>query len=433
MKRSPKGLKISFSSQSLTHFGGLHLLQRFFLKINLRVLMNQHLRFSQRNNRYSIAEEMLALLYPMILGLSRIESTQLLKHNGVFQYLTGLPAYPNPTTLRRFLLRMAPRALPRFRRLHDRLLGMMAIKPKSPHRMIFDLDSTVLTLYGRQELAAVGYNPMKKGRKSYHPLLCFNGLTKDFWQGELRPGDTHTSSGVIELLRETFAKLPKSVQVVIIRGDKGFFDHKTIEFLESHRAHFVIVARLSRPIKARLSSLSYTVYRSGLEEAEFFYQPAQWAKPYRFIVIRRPIPEEPSEQLTLFSMGSYSYQVFVTDLKMKPLNVWRFYNLRAAVELIIKELKADYPLAKIPTRYFAANEAYFHLLLFAYNLVNWFKRFCLPPSAQSWTLKNLRAQMLFVPGELVRTHNKPVLKFPANYWYKDNIAYAMKQLKALKI
>jgi hypothetical protein len=55
--------------------------------------------------------------------------------------------------------------------------------------MIFDLDSTVLTLYGRQELAAVGYNPMKKGRKSYHPLLCFDGLRKDYWQGELRAGD----------------------------------------------------------------------------------------------------------------------------------------------------------------------------------------------------------------------------------------------------
>ncbi|MGQ9671656.1 MAG: transposase [Candidatus Aminicenantales bacterium] len=127
--------------------------------------------------------------------------------------------------------------------------------------------------------------------------------------------------------------------------------------------------------------------------------------------------------------------MFETDLKIKPLNVWRFYNLRAAVELIIKGLKANYPLAKIPPHDFAANEneAYFHLLLFACNLVNWFKPFCLPPSAQSWTLKNLRAQMLFVPGELVRTHNKPPLKFPANYWSRDNIASAMKQLKTLKI
>ena len=48
----------------------------------------------------------------MILGLERIETAQLLRQNGVFQYLTGLPSYPEATTLRRFLLRVAPTALP---------------------------------------------------------------------------------------------------------------------------------------------------------------------------------------------------------------------------------------------------------------------------------------------------------------------------------
>jgi hypothetical protein len=33
------------------------------------------------------------------------------------------------------------------------------------------------------------------------------------------------------------------------------------------------------------------------------YQPTKWKKEYRFVVIRRLIPEDPTEQLTLFSMG----------------------------------------------------------------------------------------------------------------------------------
>jgi hypothetical protein len=433
MKRSPKGLKILFTGSNLTHFGGLYLLQRFFQKINLRYLLNRNLLLSQRNNRYSIAEEILALLYPIILGLGRIETFHLLKHNGVFQYLTGLPAYPNPTTLRRFLLRMAPGALSRLRKFHDKMLLLMNQKPSSPKKVIFDLDSTVLTLYGKQEHAAIGYNPVKKGRPSYHPLLCFNGITKDFWQGELRPGDTHTSTGVLELLKTSFLKLPSSVKVKIIRGDKGFYNHRTIEYLESQKALFAIVAKVTRPIKRKLSSLTYKTYTSGTETAELTYQPVNWKKEYRFIVIRRPIPEEPSEQLSLFSMGKYSYQVIVTNLKLNPLNVWKFYNARAAVELIIKELKADYPLAKIPTKHFAANEAYFHLLLFAYNLINWFKRLCLPKGFQKMSLKSLRAQMLFVPGELVRTDNKPAIKFPANFWYKDIIEYALKQIEKTKL
>jgi hypothetical protein len=432
MKRSPRNVKISFSSKKLTHFGGLYLLQKFFQKINLRSLLSQYLHFLQRNNRYAVAEETLTLIYPISLGLGRIETSHLLKQNGVFQYLTGLPTYPNPTTLSRFLLRMAPLALPRLRKLHDRFLLSMMLRPKPPIRVIFDLDSTILILYGKQEMARIGYNPKKWGRPSYHPLLCFNGITKDFWHGELRPGDTHTATGTVELLKLVFAKLPPSVKIIIIRADKGFYDHETIEYLESQKAFFVIVAKLTGPIKRILSTLSYRIHSSGLETTEFMYQPTKWEKKYRFVVVRRPIPEDPSEQLTLFSMGKYSYQVVVTNMKLTPLNTWRFYNGRAAVELIIKELKGNYPLGKIPTKHFAANEAYFHTLLFSYNLINWFKRLCLPKEFQNMTLKTLSSRFLSIPSELIKSENRPTLKLPANFMYRDAFEYAINKIEKLK-
>ena len=432
-KRTPHHVKISFSGDTLTHFGGIYLLQSFFKRLSLRRQLQRALQFRQRNNQYTIAEEVLALIYPIALGLERIETTHLLKQNGVFQYLTGLPAYPNPTTLRRFLLRMAPLALPKLRKLHERFLSLMMQKPYAPTKVIFDLDSTVLILYGKQEMARIGYNPKKWGRPSYHPLLCFNGITKDFWHGELRPGDTHTATGILNFLKASFAKLPPSVKSVTIRADKGFYDHKTIEYLESKEALFAIVARLTRPIKAKLSALSYQTYSSGIEVSEFYYQPAGWEKEYRFVVIRRPIPEDPLEQLTLFSMGQYSYQVIVTNLKLTPLNTWKFYNGRAAVELIIKELKGNYPLGKIPTKHFAANEAYFHILLFAYNLINWFKRLCLPMEFQKMTLRILRARLFVIPGELIRPENRPTLKLPATFLYKYAFELAIKKIKSMKL
>jgi hypothetical protein len=282
-------------------------------------------------------------------------------------------------------------------------------------------------------MARIGYNPQKWGRPSYHPLLCFNGITKDFWHGELRPGDTHTATGAVELLKAVFAKLPPSAKLVIIRADKGFYDHETIEYLESKKALFVIVAKLTAPVKREISVLSYQVHSSGLETAEFTYQPTKWKKQYRFVVVRRLIPEDPSDQLTLFTMGKYSYQVIVTNMKLTPLNTWRFYNGRAGVELIIKELKGDYPLGKIPTKYFAANEAYFHTLLFSYNLINWFKRLSLPKEFQSMTLKTLRTRLLLIPGELTRSGNKRTLKLPSNFLYKDAFEYAVKKIQNLII
>lgn len=195
MPYGPKNLRISFAAKNLTRFAGIYLMSLFIKRMHLRQLFRKHLVALQRNSQYSIAESMLALMYPMMIGMGRIAAIYLLKRNSVFHYLTGLPTYPNPTTLRRFLLRTSERALEQFRSLHDHLLQQMSVRPDAPSRVIFDLDSTVLTVYGKQELARVGYNPTKPGRPSYHPLLCFESITKDFWHGELRAGDTHTATG----------------------------------------------------------------------------------------------------------------------------------------------------------------------------------------------------------------------------------------------
>jgi Transposase DDE domain group 1 len=429
----PRKLKITFGTKSLTHYGGVYLLHRFFSRLRLRKLLTQEARLLQRNNRYSVGEMLLALLYPMILGLERIETTQLLRQNGVFQYLTGLPSYPEATTLRRFLLRVAPGGLPRLRVLHDRLLHRMTVRPQPPSRLIFDVDSTVLVVYGKQEQARIGYNPIKRGRPSYHPLLCFEGQSKDFWHGELRPGDAHTANGTLDLLQACFAKIPAGVRAVIIRADKGFYDHAMVEWLEAHQAGFVIVARLTAPIKRKLAHLRYVSPSRGIEVAEFRYQPTHWPHPYRFVVVRRPQPEEPTEQLTLFQLGRYHYQVLVTNLPLQPLNLWRFYNDRAGVELLIKQLKGDYALGSIPTRHFMANETYFHLLLLAYNLVNWFKRLCLPPDLQNATLQTLRHKILLMPAQLRRVENRPSLTLPASGPREAAWRYALQKIERLNL
>ena len=434
MRRGPKNIDISFTGKNLTHFGGVYLISLFLRCIKFKTVLYKSLSLTQRNNHYSITESILAVMYPSMLGIGRIETTDLLKHNGVFQYLVGLPAYPDPTTLRRFLQRLSPDGVTKLRSVHSQFLKMMLQKPHPAKNMILDMDSTVLTLYGKQELALVGYNPTKHGRPSYHPLLCFDGITKDCIHGELRAGNVYTSAGTTNLLDASFAKIPPTVKRVFIRADKGFYDHKIVEKIETVPSRmFAIAAKLTAPIKRRLSSLRYHSPTPGIETANFTYQPNGWKHRYRFVIIRRPIPEDPTEQLSLFSMGKFSYQVIVTNMKLKPLNIWRFYNGRAAIELIIKELKNDYPLAKIPTKHFAANESYFHILLFSYNIINWFKRLCLPEKYHTMTLSSLRARLLLIPGELVHSGNRPILKLPEHFRDKDAVTFALHNISKLKL
>src|SRR2546425_1677078 len=232
MARGPRNLRVAADGVGLTQFGGVALIEQFFQRIHLQGALWRHVRFAQRNNRYSISESLKALLYPLVLGLGRIETTEPLRYNGVFHYLAGLPGYPDATTVRRFLHRLARAGRNSLLKLHDtwraRMIGHRT-------RAIFDLDSTVLTVYGRQERAEVGYNPKKRGRPSYLPLLCFEGNTQDCWEGSYHPGDTHVSTITIPLLERAFAKLPELIGEVRVRADGAFFDHKIIEFIEGKR------------------------------------------------------------------------------------------------------------------------------------------------------------------------------------------------------
>lgn len=431
MPRGPRNLRISCDGSGLTAFGGVALLHAFFQRLGLRGQLGRWVRFPQRNNDFSVSEMIEALLYPLLLGLGRVETTEPLRRNGVFQYLAGLPRYPEATTLRRFLGRLAVCGRDKLVALHDRWRTEMLERPQSPPSAILDLDTTVLTVYGRQEGSAVGFNPKKRGRPSYVPLLCFEGQSGDVLAGSYHPGNTHPSTVIRPLLEEVFGKLPASVRRVRARADGAFFDHQVIEFLEGKRAFYVIVARLTRPLQNRLGGLRYRRIARGVWGAEFLYCPMDWHHPRRFVVIRRPVPEEPSAQLHLFQMGGYTYQVFVTNLPLKPLSLWRFYNQRATAELIIRELKDAYALGKIPSQDFAANELFFQIVLLAYNLLNWLKRLCAPAAWQRTTLGRLRQRLLVVPAQLVHPGGMPTLRIPAGYVYGQDFLDFLNRVRSV--
>ena len=137
-----------------------------------------------------------------------------------------------------------------------------------PTQTVFDLDSTVLTVHGRQEQAQVAYNPKNRGRPSYLPLLCFEGNTRDCWEGSYHSGRTNVSTITVPLLEQAFHKLPVPIREVRVRADSAFYDHEIIEFIEAKRAFYAIVARLTRPLKNRLAGLRYHRISSGVWAGE---------------------------------------------------------------------------------------------------------------------------------------------------------------------
>jgi len=433
----PKGLRkiqIIVGEKHLTHFGGIFLIHWFCKKLRLKWYLQTYVKFSQRFSHYHPAEMVLAIIYALIAGIHRLSRTKILQGNGSFQQIVGLKTYPYSSSLRRFLKRTEPRTIQGINKVHDSLKLKMFYLPRPRTSLLFDFDSTVYTIYGDFiEGAEVGYNPHKKGARSYHPLLCFESHRKEFWHGILRPGDVYTSAGSVEFLEECLVKVPPYVYRIRVRADAGFFDHKFIEPLDEKKIGYAIVAKITSTIRNKLEGLQYHKFKKDWESAEFYYTPMGWKSSHRFVVIRRPLPEKDSQQSTLFTLKRYSYQVFVTNLSMKPENVWYFYRGRAAIEIYIRELKENYALAKIPTNNFQANQTYFYLLLFAYNLVNWFRRICLPQKFQNATLQTLQTELLVLPARLVTVHNKNVLRLPAEYISEQELNHIIQKIEKMKL
>jgi hypothetical protein len=434
MSRGHTYVNLRFGSGHLTHFAGVVLLQQFIRQIQLRGFLAESLRFDWRNTHYPVSDLILSLVYPVVLGLGRIETSAYLSHNGVFQYLTGLTRYPAPTTLRRFLSRLGqPPALRVFEAMHDRMRRRFFAHPATRTSAVFDLDSTVFSVFGQQEGAVVGYNPRRVGRRSYQPLLCVERTGGgDAWAGSLRPGDRHVLRDAQPLIAHAIEKLPRGVRSVRVRADAAFYDGRFLSYLEGESVGYAIPARATRPLANRFGGLTYRAFKGNVEIAEMAYRAMGWERERRMIVVRRPIPEPPSWQLTLFKMGRHLYQVIVTNLDLEPLNLWRFYNERATMELAIRQWKYGWPLAKSPGRDWAMNAAWFHLVLFAFNLLKWFQRCAAPPELHRATIPTLRERLLCVPASLKRPQGKATLSLPAGYPYRDAFERTAQAIRRLK-
>ncbi len=435
MRRSPRNLRIACNHQGLTHFGGAYFFHEFIQLLQFRHFLARQLVYPRRNCRYTIPQMVLALIYPIVLGLDRLETASFLRSNGTFQYLTGLPSFPDPQTLRRFLLQAPPRFWEQLHRVNNRLLQNFIHLPNHRSRLIFDLDSTVVTVFGHQDGAEVGYNPRYRGKRSYNPLLCMEANSSYLWDAQLRRGNAGTWEGSIELLNAGFANVPPDIRELRVRADAGFGLNPVFDALESRPAEYAVVARMMPSLKRLLPGLRYAPVSRDWEMADFEHRPHGWSQARRFVVARRFLSAD-EKKPSLFTLGRYVYRAWVTNLSLTPLGIWHFYDARAAIEPRIGELLQDYALRKIPTRSFQANALFLEIIRLAYNLVTAFQRLCLQESWQHLTLSKLRYKLFLLPGELTRPQNRPVLRLRQSSMMQalaDDILLRINKLRPLNL
>ena len=274
-----------------------------------------------------------------------------------------------------------------------------------------DLDSTVITRYGKQEGSAKGYNPQKKGRNSHHPLMAFISQTRMIANAWLRPGNTADSSSCESFMQETFEDILKDKQVGLVRADSGFYAQKILSYLESQSLNYIIATRMYPNVKNVVGGLdNWIELTKGIELNEMSMAHVN-GESRRYIVIKKRIEERPKAagELLFDDLSGYRFSCYVTNLDLPLDQIWNMYNSRADCENRIKELKYDFGLDNFCLKDFWATEASYRFIMIAYNLMSLFRHFALNHHKKA-TLSTLRSYCFALGAWKVNHANRKVLK-----------------------
>ncbi len=436
--KSKGEVKVEFSGRNMTPYGGFGLFGKFVRKLGVEKVLDKVSTENTPEGKYSIGRKIMSLVHSLACGLERPSDTEVLRGDKVFQKVIGYEDYPDQTTFSRFLKALS---VPEAKQIGEKGAQML-LRVRNNFRGYFkltlDLDSHVKTVYGNQQRAKVGYNPKKPGRKSYHPLFCFIGETRDFLLGRFRAGNTNSSSGAIEFLKACLRLIPKWVIQIYVRGDSGFYSFEFLNFLEQVRTKYAVAVRLYSTIQMKLGGLDYRPIGGGVEVAEFEHCLTKGKKTLRcrMVVIREEIREGKAHKKVprLFALKGYSYQVIVTNIsKEAPEEIWRFYNGRANVENMIKEAAMGFGLEVSPSHCYGGNAAYFQIGMLTYNLMNWFKELALGQKQKKAMIKWVRNHFFLIAGKLVATSRYVILKLSESYPWQEEYKRAEARLEVLQL
>ena len=438
-KKKSKGIEVSFSGRGLTPFGGIGLLGGLMRKLKVKETLENKVQLARRERKYSLGNMLLSVIYARALDLERLSDTVALRKDGVFQQVVGFDDYPHQTSLSRFLSKFNVGAAKNIGEVGANLRRMVRGEMGGQSRITLDMDSHVTTVYGKQQRAKIGYNPKKPGRKSYHPLLCFVGETRDFLWGRFRPGDRNNVQDGRGFLKECLVRLGGGIKELFLRADSGFYCDNFLRYLEGKRGMaiwYAVVAKLYPAIQAHLAGLAYRDIGSGVEVGEFQYQGLGWKKARRMVVIRKEIAEgeKKKREPKLLEIKGHTYQVIVTNIEdWAPEEVWRFYNERANVENMVKEGVMGYGLDVAVSHSYAGNMAHFFITMLTYNLMNWLKEGVLGQQKVKRMAKWIRQHFFLIPGRLVRKGRKLILRLSQSYPWQQEYWRAEARLEVLKL
>jgi len=294
------------------------------------------------------------------------------------------------------------------------------IEKSKLEELTIDMDSTVSGVYASQEGSAKGYNPAKKGQRSYHNLLCFASDIKLVLNSWFRDGSAYTSNGACAFMKQTLAVLPKSIKKVFVRCDSGFFDGKLFDLLEQ-RGHDYLVKVKLKNLYTLLKTQQWEAVDERTSQTSFDYQCNGWKKSRKLKAVRILVEYQyvkMFEEVT--KLPVYAYYCYCSNIEaISGVELHRLYKKRGESENWIEQAKNQLLASKTLTQSFHANDILWQLSILAYN-ISVMMRY--ETNLKFWHQehKTFREWFIELPGKVIDSGRQIKLKMYENYYHKAN-------------
>ena len=367
---------LRFEDQQLTSFGGLVVFQALFQHLDLKARLRTCFRHWEGSESYGPHRIVLWLIVHLLLGFRRLRDVDYYRDDPLVQRLLGLRCLPDVATISRTLRRMGQTHVQQLRRLLRELVLAGLLRERFA-RITLDFDGSVLSTQGHAEGTAVGFNPNKKGARSYYPLFCTVAPTGQFLDFHHRPGNSHDRNGALEFMMDCFDHVRNTCPQAVLesRMDSAFFDREILNLMDLYGVGCTISVPFERlPVlkqmiedRRRWKRIdgSYSYFESD-------WQPKSWHGRYRFLFIRQRVRRQTKGalQLDLFrpSDFDYDYRVLVTNKRESARHVVCFHHGRGSQEALFGQARQHTGLDLIPTRRLHGNQVVTLCAMMAHNL-----------------------------------------------------------------
>ena len=302
------------------------------------------LRYSSPNAP-QVRDVLGTLLLAMINGATRYSHVNAVRHDGVNPGLLEMRRVCSDDSVLRAVGRMPKEDAETWLRRHL----SQAVRPLLQEPWVLDIDTTVKPVYGHQEGAEIGYNPLRKGRPSMAIHTYQMGVTRLVLEVEVEAGNRNHSKYGLPGLGRLLEELREEERPQLVRGDRGYGTERVMGVLEQQGQDYLFKLMMKPGVKRLVQELAGRQGRAeagqGWQAAEAKLQLSGWGRSRRVVVQRRRRKRKQrgrkrrpaGKQLELgFEQGELvlgeeavcEYSVLVTSLEYEAGTVAQLYRDR---------------------------------------------------------------------------------------------------------